>query len=342
MGSITLRELARRARVSPATASRTLNGDPTVRQTTRERVLALAKALDYQPNLLAKGLKAGRTHTLALVLDNVYNPFFSELTQGIEDTMHEHGYSLFLCSTNHQSQRALEYLELLSNRGVDGIIYASTVDIERVSARLDRVKREGIQLVLLGNLCSRLGSLDVPGVTVDEKMGAALAARHLLKMGHRDIGFVQGRVGSVVNEERLAGFSQALQEAGCQVRQGWCPEGQYKLGPAKEAVSALLQRQPRPTALVVANDLMAIGVYRAIREHNLSVPQDLSIVGFDDVDFAQDLSPPLTTVRVDRRLLGEMAIRAMLTAIASKGGGEVSHVNLQPQLIIRGSTSRFG
>ncbi len=339
MRSITLRELARKARVSPATASRILNGDPSVRQSSRERVLALAKALDYQPNLLAKGLRAGRTHTLALIVDNVANPFFADVTLGIEDRVHECGYSLFLCNTNQDSKRALDYLDALSARGVDGVIYASTLDVEQVAARLDRLRREGVRLVLLGNLGRRLHTLEVPSVSVDERTGVALAVRHLVELGHRAIGFVQGRAASVINQERFAGYVGALAEAGCTCRPEWCPEGHYRLGPAQEAVGALLARSPRPTALIAANDLMALGAYRAVRENGLRVPEDLSVVGFDDVDFAQDLSPPLTTVHVDRRVLGDTAARALLAAIDGGGGGEVPRVMLTPRLMVRGSAT---
>ena len=333
--TVTLSQLARKARVSISTASRVMNGDLAVQESTRDRVLKAAQTLNYSPNLLAKSLRAGKSFTIGLVIDNISNPFFAEITNGIEHVAQQNGYNLFLCNSHLDDKKTMQYLDILLGRGVDGVIFSGLgTDVASLAMRIDRLRREEIFTVLVS---SRWPIDRCSSITVDHSKASRLAVDYLVSLGHTQLGFMHGRKNTVVNEERFAGFQQGLLEAGLTPQLRWCSEGGFDYDQAKQAMRNLVRAGDLPTGLVVANDLMALGVLEVAREVNLSIPEDLSVIGCDDIAFAAQSYPALTTVRLPQYQLGEAAMQELLRLFSSKGEEGYQHVVMDVRLIKRGS-----
>lgn len=330
----TIRDVAKRAGVSIATVSRVLNGGPhSIREETRRRVREVIAQLDYRPNALARGLLSRRSGTLGLLVPDIANPYYADILRGIEDTVRPEGYSVIICNTDRQPQKADQYLALLREKQCDGIIFAGG-GMEG-GHRLPSLATLGIKVVLIGR-----HEIDLPSVTVDNQGGARAATCHLVAQGHRVVAFVGGPRESTTTQDRQAGFESALAESGIRldprhIRYGDLrPEGGY------EAMRQLLGLPERPTAVLVANDLMAIGAIKAIRDAELRAPDDVALVGFDDIPIASYVDPPLTTVKVPMYELGARAARLMLGLL--RGGGTPLAETLATPLVVRGSSRKTG
>lgn len=332
--SATIQDVAKKARVSVTTVSRVLNGSLAVRPQTKEWVLRVVKELGYSPNLLARSLKNRTSHTIGLVVDNIANPFFAEMAKGIEDLAGSKGYSLFLCNTDQSFSRGLNHLAVLQKRGVDGIIYASIgLDAEGVlPARIRALQKDGVATVLVGQ--------QAPGqesnvIRTDDEAGADQAGAHLIGLGHRRIAYVGGP-DTFINRLRQKGFERACREHGLAIDPGLMVTSNFRVEGGLTATKALLSTPERPTAVFLANDLMAIGAVQAAKEAGLRVPQDLAVVGFDDISLASYLDPPLTTVRMPKYELGRQAVAKLLQIMAGASpGGEVI---LATELVVRRSS----
>lgn len=331
--SATIRDVAKKARVSVTTVSRVLNGSPAVRPQTKEWVLRVIKELGYSPNLLARSLKNRTSHTIGLVVDNIANPFFAEMAKGIEDLAGSKGYSLFLCNTDQSFRRGLDHLTVLENRGVDGIIYASiALDTEGVlQDRIRALQKNGVAAVL----GRRVPGLESNAILTDDEEGAYQAVTHLIRLGHRRIAYVGGP-DTLPNRERKKGYERACREHGLAIDPGLMVTSNFRVEGGLEATKALLSTPDRPTAVFMGNDLMAIGAVQAAKQAGLRVPQDLAIVGFDDISLASHLDPPLTTVRMPKYELGRQAMAKLLQIMAGESPGE--EVILPTELVVRRSS----
>jgi LacI family transcriptional regulator len=334
-GSVTIRDVARVAKVHPGTVSRALNEETRVlvNPETAERVLKAADELGYRPNRIARGLKTSRSHTIGVVIPDITNPLFPPILRGIEDRLDEAGYTSLMVNTDNDPEREAVYLDAMRGRQVDGFISAT--------ARLDRellveLAAAGTPLVLVNR---SLEDGSVPAVTVDDRHGVALAVEHVVGLGHARIGHVAGPQNLSTGHRRHLGFVEAMASAGLSA-----PSEQIRFGEffteeeGARAANELLDAAPDVTAIVAGNDLMAIGCYDMLEQRGLKCPEDISIVGFNDMPFVDKLRPPLTSVRIPQREIGKVAADLLLEQLA--GGAEVaSEILLEPTLMVRGSTA---
>lgn len=332
----TIKDVALRAGVSVTTVSHVVNDTRHVSAKGRERVEEAIRELGYVPNAMARSLKSNTTSTLGMLIPNSSNPYFAEIVRIVEDRCFGAGYTLVLCNTDDEPRRQSVYLQVLAERRIDGLIVVST------GAGDD------------DSLVTQLHGLRIPTVLVDREIadpacdlvetahmqGGLLAVRHLLSLGHKRIACIGGPVGVMPSEQRIEGWRMALAEAGAVPnadallwRGGFTSQGGY------EAMHAILRTEHAPSAVFVCNDLMAIGALRAAHESGVHVPDDLSIVGFDDIELSAYTSPPLTTVAQPKERIGALAVDMLLERVGGKRR-DARKVVLQPELRVRASTAR--
>ncbi|HSL31687.1 MAG TPA: LacI family DNA-binding transcriptional regulator [Anaerolineales bacterium] len=327
----TIREVAESAGVSYATVSHVINNTRVVSQETRERVLAAMSALNYRPNALARSLRQGKTNTMGLVLPDSANPFFAEISRSIEDEAFKKGYSVFLCNTELDLERELFYVDVLSKKQVDGIIFVAAGD---QADSLDYLVHRNLPVVMIDR---DVPNVDVDAVLTDHQLGGFLATRHLLELGHTRIACIAGPSSITPSAERIIGYRNALEQAGLAYDENLVLRGDYHAQSGLEITHAILQMKPRPTAIFALNDLMALGALRAAAEAGCSVPGDLAIVGYDDLELAHFTNPPLTTIAQPKKEIGAQAVRLLIDRMSQKSSPPRRLV-LPPELIIRRST----
>ncbi len=327
---VNIADVAREAGVSAQTVSRALNNKGEISAETRERVLATVERLGYRPNTLARGLVTQKTSTLGLVVPDIANPFFSEVARGAEDTAHRAGFSLLLCNTMENSAREMEALRTLEAQRVDGIILCSSrLSEEEFGAFLSR-----LPAVILVNRES--SGNDLKSVCIDDEAGARSATQHLLRSGRRALAFLAGPPASHSGQRRAQGYQRALSEAGMTVDPALSVECTPHLEGGYNAAGQLLACCPEIDAFLCYNDLVAVGALQACAALDRRVPEDIAVVGCDDILLAGLVTPPLTTLRSDKRALGAEAVRLLLRKLAGCVDG-CEDVVLQPELIVRAS-----
>lgn len=328
----TLSDVAAEAGVSPTAVSRYLNNRIDLPQATRDRIDAAIAKLDYRPNLLARRLSTGKAEAISLVSPDIANPFFAELAAAVEREAHAHGYAIYISSTSGDLDQETDAIRRMADGHVDGLIMMTNrVDDGRLLALL-----EGRDNVVL--LDEAIDGVSVPGVFVENEMGAYGATRHLIEKGHRDIAVIAGPSRLMSVTERLAGFERAMKEADLSVRPGWMMLGDYSRSYGRSAAAVLLDAPVRPTAILACSDYIAIGVMQAVRARGLVIPDDLSLVGFDDMAFAELVDPPLTTVRQPLAEMGRLAVQYLL-ALIDGGAAPPAETRLPVDLIIRDSVA---
>ena len=326
----TIYDVARLAGVSTATVSRALNDTGQIAPATRAAIDAAVEQLGYRPNTIARSLVTKSTQTIALLLPDITNPFYAALVSGIQQHALEAGHTMLLCTTEGDPEREEQYLSLLRAKQVDGAL----VDGLRLPPdRIARFVRDGFPIVCLDR---DVDSTSVPLVQVDNRLGARLATRHLLDLGHRQIAHVAGAPDLRISEERIAGYREAMastlieQDPGLVATGGFTEEGGY------QAMQRLLGSRSF-SAVFAANDLSAVGVISALAEHGYRVPENVSVVGFDDLRLSAYTTPPLTTVRQPAAEIAERATQLLLDLIHGKEVCQQLHL-LEPELVVRAST----
>jgi LacI family transcriptional regulator, galactose operon repressor len=327
----TIREVAENAGVSYATVSHVINNTRVVSQETRERVLEAMTALNYRPNALARSLRQGKTNTIGLVLPDSANPFFAEISRSIEDEAFKKGYSVFLCNTELDTQRELFYVDVLSKKQVDGIIFVAAGD---QADSLDFLLGEGMPVVMIDR---DVPNVEVDAVLIDNQLGGFLATQHLLELGHKRIACIAGPSTITPSAERIIGYRRALEQAGIPYNESLVIRGDYHAQSGMDITRSILEMNPRPTAIFALNDLMALGALRAAAESGYSVPKDLAVVGYDDLELAHFTTPPLTTIAQPKKQIGAQAINLLVERMSQKNRPP-NRVVLPPELIIRRST----
>ena len=327
----TIREVAESAGVSYATVSHVLNNTRVVSHETRERVLAAMAALNYRPNALARSLRQGKTNTLGLVLPDSANPFFAEISRTIEDEAFNKGYSVFLCNTELDTQRELFYVDVLSKKQVDGIIFVAAGD---QADSLDFLIQRGMPVVMIDR---NVPNVEVDAVLPDHQLGGFFATRHLLELGHTRIACIAGPSSITPSAERITGYRNALEQAGIPYDESLVVRGDYHAQSGMDITHSLLKMDSRPTAIFALNDLMALGALRAAAEAGCLVPKDLAVVGYDDLELSQFTNPPLTTIAQPKKEIGTQAVQLLVDRISQKSRPP-SRLVLPPELIVRRST----
>jgi LacI family transcriptional regulator len=326
---VTIKDVAREAGVSLGTASQALRKSPAVREATRQRVLAVAKRLRYHPSALARGLVTRRTHTVGLLISDIANPFFIRAVRAVEDAAQENGYNVILCNTDEDPAKETQYLRVLLEKRVDGIILATTAG-SLPAVREVRWRR--VPLVLFDRELSQMAA---DTVKVDSVLGGRLATEHLLRLGHRRIAIIHGPLVRSTGAERLEGYLLALRSANLPPDPVLIREGNFKQDSGRELAGQLLDLAPPPTALFCTNNLMTVGALQTVQERGVRIPADLSLVGYDDMEWWTLTDPPLTTVGQPVYELGRAAMRLLLAQIERRRRPQ--RVVLKPELLTRAS-----
>ena len=331
----TIKDVARLANVSITTVSRVINNKSEgVSEETRQRVLQVMENLNYQPNRVARGLVTRRTNTLGLILPDITNPFFPEIARAVEDTANKHGYNIILCNTDDRSDKEELYIRVLKSKCVDGIVFtSSTTPVFRHVRQLRDYK---MPFVLLDRY---FYDEQLPGVYTDGCQGMHEITRFVLEMGHREIAYIGGPSEAPNSMYRYAGFEQALKNFGLNLDKELIVEGNYKISGGREGVLELLSKGRDFTAVVCANDLMAIGAMEELKDAGFRIPEDISITGFDDIPMARYVEPKLTTVAQPCYQMGEMATELLIKLIEGKPVKNAV-ITLKPELIVRDSVKR--
>lgn len=335
MKSPTIRDVAHHASVSVATVSRVLNGNPLVKDELRQRVMSTAEKLNYRPNRLARNLRTQSTKTIAMVVPDIQNPFFVSVERGLEEKIFSEGYTVLVCNTDDDPDRESLYLQLLVDEAVAGIVVCAT-DERRSAEQLLKIMEKGIALVALDR---RLENAPVDGVLSDNFSGTRNAVTYLIEQGHKRIGLIAGPAKYAPARERRMGYEQALIEHGLPVEPQLIKVTNFKSNEAETATRELLTLASPPTAVFLSSGNVAIGSLRAIHQLGLQIPNDVSLIVFDDPDWAEAYNPPLTVVTQNTRQLGALAGKLLLHRI--RGSSESPQEwHLPTQLIIRGSVSQ--
>jgi len=297
-------------------------------------VLHAAAELDYRPSGPARALKLRRSRTLGLLVTDIENPYFPEIVRAVEDAAHERGFAVLLCNATDDPRRELAYINLLLERRVDGIIVAASRVGARHAALLERAP---VPVVLINSEAPRSS---LPAITSDNRAGGRQAAEHLINLGHRLIGHITAPRTNAAAAARLLGVRDAMRSAGMDPDQLAVAEGDGHVAGGERAMWELLGRTLAPTAVFYYNDLTAIGAIRAVARSGRSVPKDISLVGFDDIELAQWTDPPLTTIAQPKQEMGAWAFARI--AISDDGGGRAARtgtVRLPTSLVVRASTA---
>lgn len=332
--AITIRDVAKAARLSATAVSRYLNRTMVLPTASATRIEEAIRKLDYQPNGLARNLSRGSSRMIGLVIPEISNPFFASLASAVEDVAFGAGHGVLLCNTHNDPDRELSYLRLLRTRQIDGIVYlTSHADNPELIAMMARDAR----VVLIDE---DVAGVSAPRVFCENRAGGYTATRHLLEHEHVRVAFIGGPEKLLSSRERYAGFKKALTERKITGRSQFVRFGPYTADFGREAASELLTGKSPPTAIFAASDYVAVGVLNAAQNLGLSIPRDLSLIGFDDMPFAALLSPPLTTVRQPIRELGEAGANFLFELINGKME-DLPILRLPVQLILRDSVRRI-
>jgi DNA-binding LacI/PurR family transcriptional regulator len=325
-----IRTVAQRANVSIATVSRTINRVPTVNEKMAKRVWEAIRQLNYFPNTQARALVSGRSGVLGLIVSEITNPFFSELVQGFEEVAVENGYEILIGSTNYDPKRWELCIRRMLERKAEGVA-VMTFGIEE--PLLEQFAERSIPLVFIDTGPDRS---KISLLKVDYHHGIRQGVQHLAALGHRNIAFVTGPMRLHSARSRLDAFTQSLNECGIVPRQEWIIRGDHTLEGGIRAMEKLLEEKTRPTAIMCSNDMTAIGVLHKVYRAGLRVPDDLSIIGFDDIQLTKAMIPPLTSIQMSRLELARAAVTALRAHV--EGTEAPRDYKINTQLIVREST----
>lgn len=327
-----IKDVARLAGVSTATVSRTLAEPEKVTEETRHKVQAAIRRSGYVRNALARSFRMQRTQTILVLIPDIGNPFYSVIIQGLEEIAQKHRYRILLGDMQNSIERQNEYLQSVTQRQVDGVI-----SLGHILPQLPETKDgKSIPLVMM---CEHLHNSSVDSVSIDNIAAAELATQHLLDLGHRRIAYINGPADNPLSKDRLTGYRNALKKAGVKYDKTLVARGDFLLQSGEDAMRSLIAAQVEFTALFAACDSMAIGAIKQLIAHGKKIPSDISVISLDDIEFAQYVAPPLTTVRQPRRDIGRAAMEKMIAKLNGKSD-KIESIVLQHELVLRESTAR--
>lgn len=333
MARVTIKDIARQAAVSTATVSYVINESRYVSPELKSRVLEAIGQLGYYPDDNARSLRSKKTSTIGLIVPDNSNPFFAEIAKGVEDAGFEAGYTVILGNSNAMLERELAYLDVLLSKRVDGIILFSTsTELSQAETITDR----GIPTAVFYR---DPGDLDVDSFALDNQQAGYLATQHLIRLGHSQIACIKPLSATNPSALRVAGYKQALAEHGLTWSDTLTPQGNNLISGGEQATQALLAAGQPFSAIFACNDAMAIGAMRALRDAGYRVPEDISIVGFDDIILASYSNPPLTTIASPKYEAGRLAVQRLIERINGKHAGGARKFILETELILRESTA---
>ncbi|OAA25563.1 LacI family transcriptional regulator [Kosmotoga sp. DU53] len=333
---VTISDLARKLNISPSTVSRALAGKPGVSAELRQKVQNLAKEMDYVPNVAAKSLKTKKTKTIGLIISDIRNPFFLDVMRGVESVLFPRGYKFIVCSVNENLEREAVYLNWLMEHGVEGILASplTTVSGKHNGNLYRKVARFGIPVVFYDRLINGIGDFD--SVVLDNETAIADGVFYLRRKGHKKIGICLARRGLYTIEERYKGFKKAVELLQIETRPEWIIEGKHPMYSSFEKLKKLFSSEERPTAIISTNHPMTRSILRAAKSCGLRIPEDISVLGFDDLIENELMSPPITTIRQPVMEIGRIAVTLLLGRIDGEKESP-SSIKLKAELIERES-----
>ena len=331
---VSIIDVARRAGVSPATVSRVLNKTANVSPELKERVLSAVSELNYVPDPFAHGMRTKRTRSIGLIISDITNPFFPELARGVEDYVSSLGYSLILCNTDAKPENEKRYVELLLNKGIDGLMFTSLRIGEDVIRSL---LNDGIPCILVGRKPENIEGLVY--VVTDNYRGGCIAGEYLFSLGHRRFAHISGPLDNSAGRERLAGFIDALKKRGIKEKDITIINSDFTMEGGYKSAEDILRLETLPSGIFFANDAMAIGALQRFWEDRISIPETFSIIGFDNIKVSGLVSPPLTTISQEIYKIGQLSARELIKIIEGEKGEPVI---LEPKLIERRSCRCIG
>jgi DNA-binding LacI/PurR family transcriptional regulator len=338
--TVTVRDIARLAGVSHTTVLRALNESGRINEDTKNRIRELADKLGYIPNALARGLACKRSNAIGLIITDIKNPLYAELARGVEDIASDNGFHVVICNTDNKLEKEMAYITMLQELRVAGSIVSLS---DAKSEHFFRLRNSSYPFVMLDD-CP---GIEVDYVTFNDRLGAYELAKYLLSEGHRSFAIVTSEQrSSYAVQQRLEGCKKAFDEKGLNF--GTIPiiEDRLDLDSGYDCAARVLENMPRPTAVICLCDILAIGLIRGLFEAGIKIPEDMSVVGFDDIDVSKYLIPSLTSIALPKYELGVKAMEALLAVIQvgdqdhrERRDNECKQVLIEPQLIIRESSS---
>jgi len=337
--NITIEDVARLAGVSNATVSRALHKPNVVSEKTRERVKAAVAETGYTQNVMARNLRLDRTGLVVALVPDISNPFFTEILSGIETVATREGYNVLIGNTNNDPSREHIYASYIKSNLADGILLLNGhIPLpEGTEANANYMNNLPPMVVL----CERIPGSNVPTIIIDNVDAAYKATAHLLEMGHKNIAHVAGPKNNVLTEDRRTGFFKALEKADIPQSEDKVFYGDFSINSGKRAFKEICHKENIPTAIFCANDEIAIGVISAAREAGFSVPEEISVVGFDDIEFSESYFPPLTTIHQPRREIGVVAMEKLVSLLSNPNEPIDDLTILNSELIVRKSVKVF-
>lgn len=330
MKRATLKEVAHQAGVSTATVSNVLNGKKYVSNEVKEQVHSAMKALNYQPNIIAKSLRIKESRIIGLLISDIANPFFSSVVRGIENELATNDYNVLLCNTDSSVEREREYLEGLIGKRIDGLIVSSAGNTGDYFRTLERT---GVPIVFL-NRCPEFMNCDV--IMTNNTRGAYRAIEHFIRHGYGKIAIITGPNSISTGKDRLTGYRRALEDYGITEQDSLIKEGLFDVQSGYDKMKELMEQDCKPDAVFISNNLMTLGAYKYIREKGIRVPEQLAVIVFDDPEWAELVDPPITSVRQQTYELGVQAAKLMMASIKdAKTKRDILYMD--PSLIIRES-----
>lgn len=328
----TISDVAKLSGLSKTTVSRVLNNHPYVSEDKKKKVLKAMKELGYSPNPAARRLRGQLTTTIGVIVPRIVNPFFSYLVNSIEQTAFTQGYQVLICQSNEDKEKELAFLNLLKTKQIDGIVMTS---IENDWDIIEQYTEYG-PIVLCNEY---LNNPDVPIVRIDQNKGAYIGINHLIQKGHRKIAYCTGGLFDEQgkDKDRNQGFQKALKEAGIMINPKWIFVNQHTIEDGKRVIKQILEMDDRPTAVFTGSDEVAGGMMIEAKEHGLTIPDDIAIIGFDDQPIAELLDPQLTTIRQPVNQMGEKAVE-LIIGLLNNPEKRISSFELPIELVIRKST----
>ncbi|KLV07087.1 transcriptional regulator [Photobacterium aquae] len=331
----TIKDVARLAGVSTTTVSHVINKTRFVAEATQKKVLEAVDELNYAPSAVARSLKCNTTRTIGMLVTKSTNPFFAEVVHGVEEYCYGQGYTLILCNTEGNLDKQRDYLRMLAEKRVDGLLVMCSDLDEKLLALLERQKDLPMVIMDWGP-----ESPHTDKIQDNAELGGYVATKYFIEHGHKKIGCLTGHSEKAACRDRLKGFRKAMNEANLPVNEDWILEGDFECESAVVAANALIAMEERPTAIFCFNDIMAMGLISTFQQAGIRIPDDISIIGYDNIDLAPYFSPPLTTIHQPKRRLGKSAVEILMHRVKDK---EHAHqvFEMTPELVERKSVKKL-
>ncbi|UTV28889.1 HTH-type transcriptional repressor PurR [Photobacterium atrarenae] len=331
----TIKDVARLAGVSTTTVSHVINKTRFVAEATQKKVLAAVDELNYAPSAVARSLKCNTTRTIGMLVTKSTNPFFAEVVHGVEEYCYGEGYTLILCNTEGNLEKQRDYLRMLAEKRVDGLLVMCSDLDDKLLALLERQKDLPMVIMDWGP-----ESPHTDKIQDNAELGGYVATKYFIEHGHQKIGCLTGHTEKLTCRERLKGFYKAMEEANLSVNPDWLIEGDFECESAVAAAKQYIAMDDRPSAIFCFNDIMAMALISTFEQAGLRVPDDVSIIGYDNIDLAPYFSPPLTTIHQPKQRLGQKAIEILMARVKDKQH-ERRIFEMAPELVVRKSVKKI-